>query len=81
MDDAAIIAGPYGLPVEIGSKFKLELLYVLFITWPVLFIYSPLWYTNFDITLTFSRYSDDKLRIMKGYKNTMFVHVRVDGAK
>ena len=29
MDDAAILAGPYGLPVEIESKFNLELLYVL----------------------------------------------------
>ncbi|KAL1808665.1 hypothetical protein ACET3Z_025655 [Daucus carota] len=51
MDDAAILAGPYGLPVEIESKFNLELLY-----------------------------ADNKLRITKGYKNTIFVHIRVEGA-
>ncbi|XP_058198219.1 probable plastid-lipid-associated protein 12, chloroplastic [Rhododendron vialii] len=27
MDDGAILAGQFGLPVELGSKFKLELLY------------------------------------------------------
>lgn len=26
MDDGAILAGQFGLPVELGSKFKLELL-------------------------------------------------------
>lgn len=26
MDDAAIVAGPYGLPAEMESKFTLELL-------------------------------------------------------
>lgn len=52
MDDAAILAGPYGLPVEIESKFTLELLY-----------------------------ADNKLRITKGYKNTIFVHIRVGANK
>ncbi|KAJ9558976.1 hypothetical protein OSB04_013590 [Centaurea solstitialis] len=49
MDDGAIVIGPYGLPVELVSKFKLEVLY-----------------------------SDDKIRITRGYSNILFVHLRVD---
>ncbi|XP_059665147.1 probable plastid-lipid-associated protein 12, chloroplastic [Cornus florida] len=52
MDDAAILAGPFGLPVEMESKFKLELLY-----------------------------TDDKLRITRGYSKIIFVHLRADGSK
>ncbi|XP_030447911.1 probable plastid-lipid-associated protein 12, chloroplastic [Syzygium oleosum] len=52
MDDAAIIGGPFGYPVEMESKFKLELLY-----------------------------TDDKIRITRGYNNIVFVHLRVDGTK
>ncbi|KAK1426310.1 hypothetical protein QVD17_14981 [Tagetes erecta] len=48
MDDGAIVIGPYGLPVELVTKFKLEVLY-----------------------------SDDKIRITRGYNNILFVHVRV----
>ncbi|KVI00238.1 Plastid lipid-associated protein/fibrillin conserved domain-containing protein [Cynara cardunculus var. scolymus] len=49
MDDGAIVVGPYGLPVELVTKFKLEVLY-----------------------------SDDKIRITRGYSNILFVHLRVD---
>ncbi len=28
MDDAAILGGPFGYPIEMESKFNLELLYV-----------------------------------------------------
>nr|XP_043609958.1 probable plastid-lipid-associated protein 12, chloroplastic [Erigeron canadensis] len=49
MDDGAIVIGPYGLPVELVTKFKLEVLY-----------------------------SDDKIRITRGYSNILFVHLRVD---
>ncbi|XP_058001586.1 probable plastid-lipid-associated protein 12, chloroplastic isoform X3 [Hevea brasiliensis] len=52
MDDAAIIAGPYGYPLEMETKINLELLY-----------------------------SDEKVRISKGYNNYVFVHVRTDGTK
>ncbi|KAJ0019983.1 hypothetical protein Pint_31318 [Pistacia integerrima] len=52
MDDAAIIAGPFGYPVEMETKMDLELLY-----------------------------SDDKIRISRGYNNILFVHVRTDGSK
>ncbi|KAK9068673.1 hypothetical protein SSX86_012788 [Deinandra increscens subsp. villosa] len=48
MDDGAIVVGPYGLPVELVTKFKLEVLY-----------------------------SDDKIRITRGYNNILFVHLRV----
>ncbi|XP_076913759.1 putative plastid-lipid-associated protein 12, chloroplastic [Bidens hawaiensis] len=47
MDDGAIVVGPYGLPVELVTKFKLEVLY-----------------------------SDDKIRITRGYNNILFVHLR-----
>ncbi|XP_034220407.1 probable plastid-lipid-associated protein 12, chloroplastic isoform X2 [Prunus dulcis] len=50
MDDAAIIGGQFGYPVELESKFKLELLY-----------------------------SDDKIRITRGYNKIVFVHLRTDG--
>ncbi|XP_057483872.1 probable plastid-lipid-associated protein 12, chloroplastic [Actinidia eriantha] len=52
MDDAAILAGQFGLPVEMQNKFKLELLY-----------------------------TDEKIRITRGYKKIVFVHIRVDGSK
>ncbi|CAA3013946.1 probable plastid-lipid-associated 12, chloroplastic [Olea europaea subsp. europaea] len=48
MDDTAIVAGPYGLPAEMESKFTLELLY-----------------------------TDNKIRIIRGYNKILFVHVRV----
>ncbi|XP_076916703.1 putative plastid-lipid-associated protein 12, chloroplastic [Bidens hawaiensis] len=48
MDDGAIVIGPYGLPVELVTKFKLEVLY-----------------------------SDDKIRITRGYNNILFVHLQV----
>ncbi|CAH1419436.1 unnamed protein product [Lactuca virosa] len=48
MDDGAIVIGPYGLPVELVTKFKLEVLY-----------------------------SDDKIRISRGYSKILFVHIRV----
>lgn len=48
MDDGAIVAGGFGLPVNMESIFKLELLY-----------------------------TDDKIRITRGFNNIMFVHVRV----
>lgn len=48
MDDGAIVIGPYGLPVELVKKFKLEVLY-----------------------------SDDKIRISRGYSKILFVHIRV----
>lgn len=47
MDDGAIVAGGFGLPVNMESIFKLELLY-----------------------------TDDKIRITRGFNNIMFVHVR-----
>ncbi|GFP94395.1 probable plastid-lipid-associated protein 12 chloroplastic [Phtheirospermum japonicum] len=49
MDDAAIVAGPYGLPAEMETKFTIELLY-----------------------------TDEKIRISRGYNKILFVHVRVD---
>ncbi|XP_052170787.1 probable plastid-lipid-associated protein 12, chloroplastic isoform X1 [Diospyros lotus] len=49
MDDAAILASQFGLPVEMQSKFKLELLY-----------------------------TDEKIRITRGYNNITFVHLRND---
>lgn len=96
MDDAAILAGPYGLPVEIQSKFNLELLYV-FLSLSLHFIFCQVCHctpsinldSSYEFTtliyklltsLSFSRYADNKLRITKGYKNTIFVHVRVEGA-
>ncbi|KAL7113310.1 hypothetical protein ACP275_04G054200 [Erythranthe tilingii] len=47
MDDAAIVAGPYGIPAEMETGFAIELLY-----------------------------SDEKMRISRGYKEILFVHVR-----
>ncbi|KAK6937049.1 Plastid lipid-associated protein/fibrillin conserved domain [Dillenia turbinata] len=47
MDDAAIVFGSFGLPMEMETKFNLEVLY-----------------------------SDDKIRITRGYNNIMFVHLR-----
>ncbi|KAJ8760150.1 hypothetical protein K2173_011006 [Erythroxylum novogranatense] len=52
LDDAAIIAGPVGYPLEMETKINLELLY-----------------------------SDDKIRISRGYNGITFVHVRTDGSK
>lgn len=52
MDDAAIIGGGFGYPLELGSKFDLELLY-----------------------------SDDKIRITRGYNKIIFVHLRTDGSQ
>ncbi|KAG5628522.1 hypothetical protein H5410_000239 [Solanum commersonii] len=52
MDDGAILAGMYGIPVEMESKFTIEILY-----------------------------TDDKIRISRGYNKILFVHVRVDGPK
>ncbi|XP_028076542.1 probable plastid-lipid-associated protein 12, chloroplastic isoform X1 [Camellia sinensis] len=52
MNDGAILAGQFGVPVEMESKFKLELLY-----------------------------TDEKIRITRGYNNINFVHVQVDGSK
>lgn len=49
MDDAAIVAGSVGLPVNLFSKFNLEILY-----------------------------TDEKLRITRGYNNIIFVHLCVD---
>ncbi|KAL0435482.1 UNVERIFIED_CONTAM: putative plastid-lipid-associated protein 12, chloroplastic [Sesamum radiatum] len=51
MDDAAIVAGPYGIPAEMETKFTLELLY-----------------------------TDENIRISRGYGKILFVHVRVDAA-
>ncbi|CAN4114066.1 unnamed protein product [Withania somnifera] len=51
MDDGAILAGIYGIPVEMESKFTMEILY-----------------------------TDDKIRISRGYNKILFVHVRVDGS-
>ncbi|KAK4419489.1 putative plastid-lipid-associated protein 12, chloroplastic [Sesamum alatum] len=51
MDDAAIVAGPYGIPAEMETKFTLELLY-----------------------------TDERIRISRGYGKILFVHVRVDAA-
>lgn len=52
MDDAAIIGGGFGYPLELESKFNLEQLY-----------------------------SDDKIKITKGYNKIVFVHLRTDGSK
>ncbi|WVY95443.1 hypothetical protein V8G54_034531 [Vigna mungo] len=52
MDDAAIIGGPFGYPLEVKNKFILELLY-----------------------------SDEKLRVSRGYNNIIFVHVRTDALR
>lgn len=49
MDDAAILAGRFGVPVEMEKKFNLEILY-----------------------------TDEKIRITRGYSKIVFVHVRVD---
>ncbi|KAK6164252.1 hypothetical protein DH2020_001116 [Rehmannia glutinosa] len=49
MDDAAIVAGPYGIPAEMETKFTMELLY-----------------------------TDEKIRISRGYNKILFVHIRVD---
>ncbi|KAI9196954.1 hypothetical protein LWI28_028501 [Acer negundo] len=46
MDDAAIIAGPFGYPIELGRKINLQLLY-----------------------------SDEKMRITRGYNDILFVHL------
>ncbi|CAN0910238.1 Probable plastid-lipid-associated protein 12, chloroplastic [Linum grandiflorum] len=50
MDDAAIIGGAFGYPVELGTTMDLELLY-----------------------------TDNKVRISRGYNRILFVHVRIDG--
>ncbi|KAK4791495.1 hypothetical protein SAY86_031908 [Trapa natans] len=52
MDDAAIIGGPFGYPVQMETKLTLKLLY-----------------------------SDDKIRITRGYRDIVFVHLRLDGSK
>ncbi|XP_043691086.1 probable plastid-lipid-associated protein 12, chloroplastic [Telopea speciosissima] len=52
MDDAAILAGPFGVPMEMKSKFNMELLY-----------------------------TDDKIRITRGYSKIIFVHLRVGRSK
>ncbi|KAK3205023.1 hypothetical protein Dsin_019069 [Dipteronia sinensis] len=52
MDDAAIIAGPFGYPMEMGRKISLQLLY-----------------------------SDEKMRITRGYNDILFVHILSDGLK
>ncbi|KAB2607466.1 plastid-lipid-associated protein 12 [Pyrus ussuriensis x Pyrus communis] len=52
MDDAAIIGGQFGYPVELESKFELEILY-----------------------------SDDKIRITRGYRKIVFVYLRTDGVE
>ncbi|KAF9587658.1 hypothetical protein IFM89_004490 [Coptis chinensis] len=52
MDDAAILVGSFGLPMEIKSKFNLDLLY-----------------------------TDEKIRITRGYNRILFVHLHVDGSK
>ncbi|XP_022754334.1 probable plastid-lipid-associated protein 12, chloroplastic isoform X2 [Durio zibethinus] len=52
MDDAALIGGPFGYPLEMETKINLELLY-----------------------------SDDKIRISRGYNNILFVHLRTGGSK
>lgn len=50
MDDAAILAGQYGLPVEIESRFNLELLYVLLYLRTFFFFYQVCHYTLPPIT-------------------------------
>ncbi|CAN1174957.1 Probable plastid-lipid-associated protein 12, chloroplastic [Linum perenne] len=50
MDDAAIIGGGFGYPVELRTKMDLELVY-----------------------------TDNKVRISRGYNRILFVHVRIDG--
>ncbi|KAH6767711.1 Plastid-lipid associated protein PAP / fibrillin family protein [Perilla frutescens var. hirtella] len=50
MDDAAIVAGPYGIPAEMETKFTLEILY-----------------------------SDEKMRISRGYNDILFVHICAGG--
>ncbi|XP_042488377.1 probable plastid-lipid-associated protein 12, chloroplastic [Macadamia integrifolia] len=52
MDDAAILAGPFGVPMEMKTKFNMELLY-----------------------------TDDKIRITRGFNKIMFVHLRVGRTK
>lgn len=52
MNDAAILVGQFGLPVEMETKISLELLY-----------------------------TDEKIRISKGYKDITFIHVRMDVSK
>ncbi|KAE9618580.1 putative plastid lipid-associated protein/fibrillin [Lupinus albus] len=47
MDDAAIIGGPFGYPIELKNTFSLELLY-----------------------------SDEKIRITRGYNKIIFIHTR-----
>ncbi|XP_015865764.3 probable plastid-lipid-associated protein 12, chloroplastic isoform X1 [Ziziphus jujuba] len=51
MDDAAILWERFGYPIEIDSKFNLQVLY-----------------------------SDDKIRITRGYNKIIFVHLRTDGS-
>ncbi|KAF8403912.1 hypothetical protein HHK36_012018 [Tetracentron sinense] len=52
MDDAAILAGPFGVPMEMKTKFNLELLY-----------------------------TDDRIRITRGYSKIIFIHLRIDRSK
>uniref|UniRef100_A0A7N0U2V2 Plastid lipid-associated protein/fibrillin conserved domain-containing protein n=1 Tax=Kalanchoe fedtschenkoi TaxID=63787 RepID=A0A7N0U2V2_KALFE len=52
MDDAAIIAGAFGLPVEMTTKMSIELLY-----------------------------TDEKIRITRGYNKILFVHLRTGDSK
>ncbi|XP_057736671.1 probable plastid-lipid-associated protein 12, chloroplastic isoform X4 [Arachis stenosperma] len=52
MDDAAIIGGPFGYPMQMENKFTLELLY-----------------------------SDEKIRITRGYNEILFVHTRTDASR
>ncbi|KAM1204640.1 hypothetical protein ACFX14_005677 [Malus domestica] len=52
MDDAAIIGGQFGYPVELASKFELEILY-----------------------------SDDRIRITRGFRKIVFVYLRTDGVE
>ncbi|CAO2837191.1 unnamed protein product [Amaranthus hypochondriacus] len=51
MDDAALIAGAFGLPIEMERILNLELLY-----------------------------TDDKIRITRGYRKIIFVHLRVNSS-
>ncbi|XP_013592317.1 probable plastid-lipid-associated protein 12, chloroplastic isoform X2 [Brassica napus] len=47
MDDAAIIGGPFGYPIELTNNIKLQVLY-----------------------------TDEKMRISRGFDNIIFVHIR-----
>ncbi|THG11347.1 hypothetical protein TEA_027764 [Camellia sinensis var. sinensis] len=88
MNDGAILAGQFGVPVEMESKFKLELLKSGTNTYDVIMNDGAILAGQFGVPVEMESkfklellYTDEKIRITRGYNNIIFVHVHVDGSK